>query len=135
MSPLRLSASALLLSSALLLVLFLPLAAGIPSTPTEIWTSPNWPRQGEPVALAMGGVWSDSCVPEYGSHGVTGARIAIVLTVTAEICGQVETPWTVTVALGELAAGAYAVAISGPLSETHELFVARESWYLPAIWE
>ncbi|MEZ4660350.1 MAG: hypothetical protein R2911_22565 [Caldilineaceae bacterium] len=133
MTPLRLCASALMMSSALLLVLCLPLTAGIPSTPTEISTSPNLPRQGEPVELAIGGVWSDSCVPAYGSHQVTGAHIAIVLTATGEICGQVETPWAVTVALGELAAGAYDVEISGVLNETYELFVARESWYLPAI--
>lgn len=25
------------------------------------------------------------------------------------------------------------MALAGALSETHELFVARESWYLPAI--
>ena len=108
-------------------------ATGIPTSPTAFAALPAIPSQSDAVQLAIGGLWSDACIPEYESHQVADGVITIILVTVAEVCGQVETEWSVTVELGQLDAGPYDVELVGALQETHALFVAKESWYLPRI--
>jgi hypothetical protein len=103
------------LSIALLIVItLLP-----PSTSTAQWddyviVQPSHPTEADEVSIVVGGVWGDSCIPEYDDHFIQGNTIVIhaVVDVPPDVaCATVITPWEFIIHIGHLPAGSYTVEL------------------------
>jgi hypothetical protein len=72
--------------------------------------TPPGPTRNEAIILSAGGIWSDACIPVYKTHQVTTNHIKINAVAPVGIpCGQVPTPWTLSIWLDPLPAGPYTV--------------------------
>ena len=111
-----------------------PPAAGIPIGST-LTVTPRLPRVDAPVQVTLAGIWSDSCVPSYTSHTKTAHIITLLIETPAPeiVCGQAESPWSITVALGHLSAAIYQVQVVGALTMSTEVTVFGNVNYLPLI--
>ena len=54
----------------------------IPSTSTAQWddyviVQPSHPIEADEVSIIVGGMWGDSCFPEYDDHSIQGNTIVI----------------------------------------------------------
>ncbi|MBI3958312.1 MAG: hypothetical protein HY328_05840 [Chloroflexi bacterium] len=72
---------------------------------------PALPLVNENVTLRLAELNPDGCVPKYASHAVQGQAVTVEAQIPDLVCGQVETPWQMEVALGSLAASAYQVEL------------------------
>lgn len=80
-------------------------------TPTvQLTVTPPRPTQSEALIIRAGGIWPNGCVPVYKTHQITVNRIKINAVAPVGIpCGQVVTPWSLSIWLDPLPAGTYAV--------------------------
>lgn len=110
-------------------------AAGIPAAPAKITITPEIPTVGDPVQIVVNGIWSDACVPYYVTHEISGTTILITAALPAVevVCGQGESPWSITVDLAPLPAEYYQVEVDGAVSVSSTVSVAGNFVYLPAI--
>lgn len=95
--------------------------------------TPTVPTVTAPVAVMLAGIWRDACVPSYESHLITGQTIIINLEPVAPVCGQVETPWSITVALGHLPAATYKLQVTGVVTMSTDVTVSANFSYLPLV--
>jgi hypothetical protein len=85
----------------------------IPSTSTAQWddyviVQPSQPTEADEVSIVVGGVWADSCFPEYDDHSIQGNTIVIHAVSGAPpgvAYAPVITPWEFTTHIGCLPAG------------------------------
>lgn len=78
----------------------------------QLTVTPPKPTLTEAIIIGAGGLWRDGCVPVYKTHQVTANRITInAVTPVSVICGQVVTPWSLSIWLDPLPAGIYAVEL------------------------
>ena len=91
----------------------------IPSTSTAQWddyviVQPSHPTEADEVSIIVGGMWGDSCFPEYDDHSIQGNTIVIHAVSGAPpdvACAPVITPWEFTAHIGHLPAGSYTVEL------------------------
>jgi hypothetical protein len=103
-----------LLIALLIVITLLP-----PSTSTAQWddyviVQPSHPTEADEVSLIVGGVWADSCIPEYDDHSIQGNTIVIHAVSGAPpdvACAPVITPWEFTTHIGCLPAGSHTVEL------------------------
>lgn len=76
----------------------------------RLTVTPLMPTQNEAIIIGAGGIWPNGCVPVYKTHQITANRIKINAVAPVGIpCGQVETPWALSIWFDPLLAGPYAV--------------------------
>lgn len=95
--------------------------------------APTLPTVDAPIQVTMAGIWSDACIPTYKSHIITGQTIVITLEPLAPVCGQVVTPWSITVALGHLSAATYQLQVTGVVTMSTTMTVFGNFSYLPLV--
>lgn len=85
-------------------------------TSTSTWVNgavthqPETPETDDHVTITIDGVNYDACVPSYESHLMTDNTVIINTVKAADlVCGQVPTDWEITVDMGTMAEGSYAV--------------------------
>jgi len=91
----------------------------IPSTSTAQWddyviVQPSRPTEADEISITVGGVWADSCIPQYDDHSILGNTIAIDAVSGAPpgvACAPVITPWEFTTHIGHLPVGSYTVEL------------------------
>jgi len=91
----------------------------LPSALTAQWddyviVQPSHPTAADEVSIIAGGMWADSCIPEYDDHSIQGNTIVIhaVIDVPPDVaCATVITPWEFTTHIGHLPAGNYTVEL------------------------
>ena len=91
----------------------------IPSSSAAQWddyviVQPSHPTEADEVSVIVGGVWGDSCIPEYDDHSIQGNTIVIHAVSGAPpgvACAPVITPWEFTTHIGCLPAGSYTVEL------------------------
>ncbi len=104
---------------------------------TSMWVNgsvtiqPETPQTGESVTITVDGINPDACVPIYESHQISDNTVVIEADKAADqVCGQVPTSWSVSVEMGSMAEGSYAVEAyitSYPAGEPiRELYQSRE---------
>ncbi len=110
-------------------------AAGIPAEPAKINVAPKMPIVNEPVQIIVDGIWSDGCVPYYVSHNISETTILITTALPPLdiVCGQAESPWSITVDLPSLPAEDYQIEVAGAVALSSTMRVAGSLVYLPAI--
>lgn len=124
-------------------------------TSTSTWVDgavtfePEVPETDDDVTITIDGINFDACVPSYESHSMSGSTVVIETVKAADLaCGQVPTAWEVTVEMGNMAEGSYAVEayitsyVDGePIRELYqssdllvkELRRQQQFFYLPGI--
>ena len=120
---------------ALLLAASHSYAAGVPVELAKITVAPKIPIVSESVQIIVDGIWSDGCVPYYASHKISGTTIHITTALPAldVLCGQAESPWSITVELASLPAERYRIEVEGAVVLSSTMSVASNLVYLPAI--
>jgi len=105
------------------------------AAPADITITPKMPTVSDPVQIVVGGLWPDACVPQYAAHEIRQTMILITATLplTDLVCGQVETPWSMTVALAPLPVDTYQIKVNGAVSISSTVNIASNLIYLPAI--
>jgi hypothetical protein len=91
----------------------------LPSASTAQWddyviVQPSHPTEADEVSIIVGGVWADSCIPEYDDHSIQGNTIVIHAVSGAPpdvACAPVITPWEFTTPIGCLPAGSHTVEL------------------------
>lgn len=80
-------------------------------TPTvRLTVTPPRPTLNEAIIIGTDGIWSDACVPVYKTHQITANRVQInAVRPVNIICGQIPTPWSLSIWFDPLPAGTYAV--------------------------
>ena len=88
-----------------------PMGARQAVTPAvQLTVTPPIPTLAQAITISAGDIWPDGCVPVYKSHQVTANHIKIdATTPVGEPCGQVVTPWALSVVLDPLPTGIYTV--------------------------
>ncbi|MCB0064781.1 MAG: hypothetical protein KDE19_21805 [Caldilineaceae bacterium] len=108
--------------------------AGAP-VETTLFVSPALPKANDPLQIAIGGIWSDGCVPNQLSYAIVDEVISVnVTTPDAEmVCGQAESRWSLTTTVGPLPQAHYYVNIHGAITLSTTVTVAGHVVYLPAV--
>jgi hypothetical protein len=91
----------------------------MPSTSTAQWddyviVQPPQPTEADEVSIVVGGLWGDSCIPQYYYHAIYGNTIVIYAVAgppPGVACAPVITPWEFTTHIGFLPAGSYTVEL------------------------
>jgi hypothetical protein len=94
-------------------------ALSTPPTSTAQWddyviVQPSHPTEADEISIIVGGVWADSCIPEYDDYSIQGNTIVIHAVSGAPpgvACAPVITPWEFTTHIGYLPAGSYTVEL------------------------
>lgn len=96
---------------------------------------PTLPQVDQPIHVTIAGTWYDSCVPHYAGHQIRNGLVTVTLTIPEPelVCGQVATPWSITVALGQLPAAHYQVHVDGAVTLSTTMTVFSDFIYLPLI--
>ena len=89
----------------------------IPSASKAQWDDyviiqPPQPTEADEISIIVGGVWADSCIPQYDDHSIYGNTIVISTVADAPpgvACATVITPWEFATHIGLLPAGSYTV--------------------------
>ncbi len=102
---------------------------------STLTVAPPVPIVVAPVVVTLAGIWSDACIPSYESHSITAHTVIIVVETPAPevVCGQAETPWSLTVGLGHLAAATYQLQVVGALTMSIDITVFSNLSYLPLV--
>lgn len=90
-------------------LLAVPLWAQEPGVQIEL--NPPAPSTADNITFKLSGVWRDGCVPQSPVVSITSGLIRIQTSNPAAACLQALTPWTLTGALGKLAAGDYLIVV------------------------
>lgn len=91
----------------------------IPSNSTAQWDDyvviqPPQPTTADEISIIVGGVWADSCVPQYYYHSIPENTIVIYAVADAPpgyVCAMVITPWEFAVHIGNLPVGSYTIEL------------------------
>jgi hypothetical protein len=91
----------------------------IPPTSTAQWddyviVQPPQPTAADAISIIVGGMWSDSCIPQYHYHSICGNTIVIYAVVDVPpyvACATVMSPWEFTTPIGHLPVGNYTVEL------------------------
>ena len=91
----------------------------VPSTSKAQWDDyviiqPPQPTEADEISVIVGGVWADSCIPQYDYHSSYGNTIAIFAVADAPpgvACATVITPWEFATHIGRLPVGSYTVEL------------------------
>ena len=91
----------------------------IPSTSTAQWedyviVQPPQPTEADEISIIVGGMWANSCIPQYYYHSIHGNTIVIYAVADAPpgvFCAMVITSWEFTTHIGHLPAGSYTVEL------------------------
>lgn len=95
---------------------------------------PTFPKVSDRVLVTVGGIWSDGCIPTQLSYSVDEHVITIDVAIPdLAICGQVFTPWSLTVDLGELPQGDYHIQVEGAVTLSTTVSIAGHLLYIPAV--
>jgi|GEM_PF-2355442 len=70
-----------------------------------IHVEPALPDANDSLTVQVAVLNPDGCVPKYVSHAVQGTTVTIETQIPNVLCGHVETPWQMAVAIGPLPAG------------------------------
>ena len=96
---------------------------------------PTLPQVDQPIHVTIAGTWYDSCVPYYAGHQIRDGQVTVTVATPAPevVCGQRETLWSITVALGQLPAAHYQVQVDGAVTLSTTMTVFGGFTYLPLI--
>lgn len=75
---------------------------------------PPQPTEADEVSIIVGGVWADSCIPQYDYHSIYGNTIVISAVADAPpgvACATVITLWEFTTHIGHLPVGSYTMEL------------------------
>ena len=91
----------------------------ISSTSTAQWedyviVQPPQPTEADEISIVVGGMWGDSCAPQYYYHAIYGNTLVIYAVAgppPGVACAPVITPWEFATHIGYLPAGSYTVEL------------------------
>ena len=94
----------------------------------RIVVEPPAPTVSDTISITVSSIHRDSCVPQYDSHQVGQYEIHIVSIPSGELfCTPAEIPWSYSINVGPLAAGAYTITHTLEQQQTHAYFDVRPS--------
>jgi hypothetical protein len=89
------------------------------------------PTTADPVSIKISGNWPNSCIPQNPAVRRLGNEVSIITSNLAGVCAQVLTPWSYTLDIGQLAAGAYKATVTHTSPEGQEGLGSKSFYVLP----